>query len=423
MLDGALGELGWRGLIAQISDRAGLEAHLSKKPQTLYCGFDPTADSLHIGSLVPLLALRRFQELGHRPVVLVGGATGLIGDPSFRRDERVLNSAEVVEFWVSKIRRQVESYLSFDGSNSAMVVDNLEWTAKLDVITFLRDIGKHFSVNSMIQRDSVRSRLERDGEGISFTEFSYMLLQGMDFLELARRYDCRLQIGGSDQWGNIISGIDLIRRELSSESFGLTLPLVTKADGSKFGKTASGTIWLDASKTSPYSFYQFWLNTADADVVRYLQYFSFLHVDEIEPLKASVVDRPQERLAQKELARAVTKLVHGDQSLMRAENITAALFKGDLRDLDEADISQLAQDGMPVVDAPAGTGLLTCMVNSGIVKSTTEARGLVLSGSVTMNGSSISDARKVLLAEEALFGRFYLVRKGKKSWFLIILQK
>lgn len=423
MLGGALGELGWRGLIAQISDRAGLESHLSQKPQTLYCGFDPTADSLHIGNLVPLLALRRFQELGHRPIILVGGATGLIGDPSFRRDERALNSAEVVELWVSKIRQQVEPYLSFEGSNSAMVVDNLEWTAKLDVITFLRDIGKNFSVNSMMQRDSVRSRLERDGQGISFTEFSYMLLQGMDFLELARRYDCRLQIGGSDQWGNIVSGIDLIRRELSRESFGLTLPLVAKADGSKFGKTASGTIWLDASKTSPYSFYQFWLNTADADVVRYLQYFSFLAEDEIEQLKESVGEKPQERLAQKELARAVTKIVHGEQSLLRAENISAALFKGDPRHLDESDISQLAQDGMPVVDAPVGTGLLTCMVNAGIVHSTSEARGLVLSGSVSMNGSLISDVRKVLLAEEALFGRFYLVRKGKKSWFLVILQK
>jgi len=423
MLGRALGELEWRGLIAQTSDRAGLESHLSRKPQTLYCGFDPTADSLHIGNLVPLLTLRRFQELGHRPIVLVGGATGLIGDPTFRKDERALNSTDVVEVWARKIRRQVEPFLSFEGPNSAMVVDNLEWTAKLDVITFLRDIGKHFSVNSMIQRDSIRSRLERDGQGISFTEFSYMLLQGMDFLELARRYDCRLQIGGSDQWGNIVSGIPLIRRELSQESFGLTVPLVTKADGSKFGKTASGTIWLDANKTSPYSFYQFWLNTSDADVVQYLRYFSFLSTDNIERLKESVVESPQARLAQKELARAVTKLVHGEQSLLRAENITAALFNGDLCDLDESDISQLVQDGMQVVDAPVGTGLLTCMLNAGIVKSTTAARGLVQSGAVSMNGRVISDGQKVLQADEALFGRYYLVRKGKKSWFLIILQK
>ncbi len=423
MLGRALGELEWRGLIAQISDRSGLEAHLSQKPQTLYCGFDPTADSLHIGNLVPLLALRRFQELGHRPIVLVGGATGLIGDPTFRKDERALNSAEVVEGWARKIRRQVEPFLCFDGPNAAMVVDNLEWTANLDVITFLRDIGKHFSVNSMIQRDSIRSRLERDGQGISFTEFSYMLLQGMDFLELARRYDCRLQIGGSDQWGNIVSGIPLIRRELSQESFGLTVPLVTKADGSKFGKTASGTIWLDANKTSPYSFYQFWLNTADADVVQYLQYFSFLSEEEVEPLKESVVQAPQARWAQKELARAVTKLVHGEQSLLRAESITAALFNGDLCDLEESDISQLALDGMPVVEAPIGTGLLTGIVSAGFAKSISAARSLVQSGAVSMNGRNISDVQKVLLVEEALFGRFYLVRKGKKSWFLIILQK
>ena len=264
-----LDDLEQRGLIAQVSDADGLREHLASGSRTLYCGFDPTADSLHIGNLVPLLTLRRFQLAGHRPVLLLGGATGLIGDPSGRDDERSLNSQEVVGSWLGRIHDQVDRFLDFEGEGGAKIVNNLDWTAGLDVISFLRDIGKHFSVNAMVQRDSVRSRLERDGEGISYTEFSYMLLQSMDYLQLAERMDCTLQIGGSDQWGNIVSGVDLIRRRLGRTAFALTLPLVTRADGAKFGKTAAGAVWLDAAKTSPYRFYQFWLNTPDADVIRW----------------------------------------------------------------------------------------------------------------------------------------------------------
>jgi tyrosyl-tRNA synthetase len=266
-----LDELRRRGLVAQVSGEAELERHLAGASRTLYCGFDPTADSLHIGNLVPLLTLRRFQQHGHRPVLLLGGATGMIGDPSGRSTERNLNDPAVIGGWLERIRGQVERLVDFDGNNAAILVNNLDWTASLDVITFLREVGKHFSVNQMIQRESVRSRLEREGEGISYTEFSYMLLQANDYTELARRYDCTLQIGGSDQWGNIVSGMDLVRRKLGRDSFALTLPLVTRSDGSKFGKTAGGSIWLDAARTSPYSFYQFWLNTTDADVVSYLK--------------------------------------------------------------------------------------------------------------------------------------------------------
>src|SRR5512144_640002 len=297
-----ISELDKRNLIAQLSDRAGLEAHLQSASRTLYCGFDPTADSLHIGNLVPLLMLRRFQLHGHRPIALVGGATGLIGDPSFKGTERTLNAREVVESWVGPIRDQVSRFVDLTGNNAAIVVDNLDWTKNLDVISFLRDIGKHFSVNAMMQKDSVRSRLTQHESGISFTEFSYMLLQSMDFMELCKRYGCTLQVGGSDQWGNITAGMDLVRRTLGRETYALTVPLVTKADGTKFGKTETGTIWLDARRTSPYAFYQFWLNTADADVLRYLGAFTFVDVDEIASLATSVRETPEKREAQRRLA-------------------------------------------------------------------------------------------------------------------------
>ena len=270
-----------RGLIAQVSDEQGLARHLSEASRTLYCGFDPTADSLHIGNLAPLLLLRRFQLRGHRPILLLGGATGLIGDPSFRSDERPLSDRDLVASRVERFRRQAAPFLEFEGGAAAIVANNLDWTRELNVIDFLRDLGKHFSVNAMIQRDSVKSRLDRAGAGISYTEFSYMLLQANDYLELARRYGCSLQVGGSDQWGNIVSGVDLVRRHLGREAFALTVPLITRADGAKFGKTAAGAIWLDSARTSPYSFYQFWLNTADADAVRYLNTFSFLGLAEI----------------------------------------------------------------------------------------------------------------------------------------------
>lgn len=415
-----LDELRRRGLIAQVSAEDELDQHLRSGVRTLYCGFDPTADSLHIGNLVPLLTLRRFQVHGHRPLLLLGGATGLIGDPSGRSAERNLNSPDVIAGWLDRIRSQVERLVDFEGNNAATIVNNLDWTSGLDLITFLREVGKHFSVNQMIQRESVRSRLEREGEGISFTEFSYMLLQANDYLELARRHQCTLQIGGSDQWGNIVSGMDLVRRKLGRESFALTLPLVTKSDGSKFGKTAGGSIWLDAGRTSPYSFYQFWLNTADADVVRYLKVFTFLTLGEIDELDRELAESPDGRAAQRELARAVTAMVHGDAALASAERITEALFGGDLGALSEDDLRQLEQDGIDRTTLPRQPlGLLAALADSGLARSRGEARRLVQSGGVYVNGHPQADAERELDWEDALFGKFYLLRRGKKQWHLL----
>ncbi len=414
-------ELKRRGLLAQVSDEAALSDHLASASRTLYCGFDPTADSLHIGNLVPLLTLRRFQSFGHRPILLLGGATGMIGDPSGRNDERALNRSEVVAGWLERIRDQVSHLLEFDGSNAAVVANNLDWTADLDVISFLRDIGKYFSVNAMMQRDSVRSRLERDEAGISYTEFSYVLLQSMDYVELAERYDCSLQIGGSDQWGNIVSGMDLVRRTLSREAFALTLPLVTKADGNKFGKSAAGAVWLDPAKTSPYSFYQFWLNTADSDVVHFLNIFTFLSHEQIAELAQALERAPAERAAQKSLATEVTTLVHGERALASAQRITAALFAGKLDDLTEADLEQLRLDGMACTSlAAANSGLLAALAESGLARSRNAARKLVADGGVRINGAVQSDPERQLDFADALFGRFYIVRRGKKNWHLLV---
>jgi tyrosyl-tRNA synthetase len=416
-------ELRWRGLIMQVSDEKGLLDYLGSGQKALYCGFDPTADSLHIGSLVPLLALRRFQDQGHRPLLLLGGATGLIGDPSGRDDERSLNGSDTVGQWVEALRAQVERFLDFDATDgsAANIVNNLDWTEGLDVIDFLRDIGKHFSVNSMIQRESVKARLERVDQGISYTEFSYMLLQAMDFLRLAENERCYLQIGGSDQWGNIVSGIDLIRRHIGKSAFGLTLPLVTKADGTKFGKSATGAIWLDPKKTSPYTFYQFWLNTADADVGSFLRLFTFLDKQAVGDLEALMEEHPERREAHRILAQEVTRLVHGDDALTAAERITAAMFAGDMSSLHEQDLTELYQDGLPSSVCAAGTGLLTALVEAGLTKSTGEARKLIQGNGIKLNGNSVADAKAVLTADEALFQRFYLIRKGKKNYHLLML--
>ena len=414
-------ELRWRGLLTQVSDEQGLLEYLDSGCQSLYCGFDPTADSLHVGSLVPLLALRRFQLQGHRPLLLLGGATGMIGDPSGRDDERSLNAGETVSNWIQALRVQVSGFLEFDTQDgtAAKIVNNLDWTHDLPVIDFLRDIGKHFSVNSMIQRDSVKSRLERTNEGISYTEFSYMLLQAMDFLRLAQNEGCLLQIGGSDQWGNIVSGIDLIRRHTGESAFAFTMPLVTKADGTKFGKSAAGAVWIDPKKTSPYAFYQFWLNTTDADVVSFLKLFTFLAQDEIESLEVEIQDRPELRKAHKKLAQEVTTIVHGEQAVVAAERISAALFAGDAGHLLESDLRELQQDGMPCTSCAAGTGLLTAMVEAGLTKSTGEARKLIQANGIKLNGDSIDDVGRDLTFEDALFKRFYLLRKGKKNYHLI----
>jgi tyrosyl-tRNA synthetase len=421
MTTGLIDELDQRGLIAQVSDRPGLSDHVSAGSRVVYCGFDPTADSLHIGNLVPLLALRRFQRRGHRPILLLGGATGLIGDPSGRSDERNLNNADVVANWVERIRIQAQGFLDFEGNNAAVVVNNLDWTTELDVIGFLRDVGKHFSVSQMIQRESVRSRLDREGEGISYTEFSYMLLQSLDYVELAERYGCSVQIGGSDQWGNIVSGMDLVRRRLQREVFALTVPLVTKADGTKFGKTAGGSIWLDPERTSPYAFYQFWLNTADADALSYLNIFTFVERDELAGLAESMARRPELREAQRRLAEAVTALVHGQPAVVSAERISECLFAGNLEALTENDLRQLQQDGIEAtVLGDSVAGLLDVLVAARLATSRGAARKLVSSGGMRVNGVVQTDVARELSWEDALFGRYYLLRRGKKSWHLLV---
>ena len=421
-----LADLRARDLIFQIAGEDAIDDWLSAEPRTLYCGFDPTADSLHIGSLVPLLVLRRFQQAGHRPIALVGGATGLIGDPSFKAAERQLNTPDVVAGWVEKIRGQVSQFVDFEGAHPALVVNNLDWTADFNVLDFLRDIGKHFSVNNMIGKESVRQRLDREGAGISFTEFAYMILQSFDFSELYRLHGCGLQIGGSDQWGNITGGIDLTRRLHGEQVFGLTLPLVTKSDGTKFGKTESGTIWLDASRTSPYAFYQFWLSTADADVYRFLRFFTFLPVEEIAAIEQADAEREGRPEAQRILAREVTRLVHGDVGLEAAERITEALFSGDPGALGEADLEQLALDGLPCdhiqrAELPPTLSQLLAQVGVAAGKQIKDAlarEAVLVNGQAVAGGPTVT-CEEALIPERALHGRFYLVRFGKKKYHLL----
>ena len=419
-----------RDLVAQISGDQELQSHLDQ-PRSVYCGFDPTADSLHLGHLVPLLVLKRLQEAGHTPIALVGGATGLIGDPSFKADERKLNSPEVIAGWADKIKTQVSQFIDFDcGENSAIVANNLDWTSELSALDFLRDVGKHFSVNSMIAKESVKQRIDREGSGISFTEFSYALLQGLDFAELNKQHNCTLQVGGSDQWGNIVGGIDLARRRNQAQCFGLTVPLITKSDGTKFGKTEAGAVWLDPQKTSPYSFYQFWLNVADADVYKFLKYFTFLsieEIDEIEVQDASAQGRPQ---AQGILAREATELVHGKKGLDAALRITQALFSGESSDLSEQDLQQLSQDGLPSASLAqkelSQKPLTQLFVDVGMVKAGREVKDALGRNSVIINGIPVGSgdnmsAEKLFSANNALYGRFFLVRLGKKKYHLFEL--
>jgi len=417
-----LNEFSWRGLVSQSTDQETLDKHLETGQRTVYCGFDPTASSLHIGSLVPLLALKRFQEFGHKPIILVGGATGLIGDPTGRDSERPLNTEETVLEWVGSLKKQMSVFLDFEGKSAATIVDNLAWTAGLDVISFLRDIGKYFSVNAMIQRDSVKSRLAREGEGISYTEFSYMLLQSMDFLQLAKNNGCTIQIGGNDQWGNIVSGVDLVRRGAGIEAHALTLPLVTKSDGTKFGKTAGGSIWLDEAKTSPYSFYQYWLNVADEDAGSFLKYFTFLDADEIDGSIEKMNESPGDRFPQKLLADNVTEIVHGKTALDSARRISEVLFRGDVRDLKEGDFQQLEMDGLEVFGVQCDAGLLSSMADTEIAKSRGEARNLVKSGGVSVNSIPISDEAYLLTRADALYGKYHLIRRGKKNFKLLVLE-
>ena len=409
-------DLRWRGLVAQSTDEKALLEAL-KKPITLYIGFDPTAPSLHVGNLVVLLVLRRFQLAGHKPIALVGGATGLVGDPSGRSDERTLNSSEVVEGWVKGIRKQVSAFLDFDTpTNPAIVVNNLDWTSPLSAIEFLRDIGKHFSVNQMLAKDSVAARLEAGG--ISYTEFSYQVLQSYDFLELFRRNSCTLQLGGSDQWGNIVAGLDLIRRVESGSGHALTVPLLAKSDGSKFGKSAGGSIWLDPAMTSPYAFFQFWLNTEDKDIINFLKVFSFKSHEEISALEKSHSENPGLRGAHRELARELTTLVHGADTTERVESAAKALFgQGDLTELDEATLaSALAELPRTTVsktqEIPSWVDLLAA---TGVVDSKSAARRVVKDGGAYLNNEKVVSEDYAPTKSEFLCGKYAVLRKGKRD--------
>ncbi len=422
-----LEDLRERGLIFQIAGEDDLPGWLDGGVRTLYCGFDPTADSLHIGSLVPLLMLRRFQLAGHKPLALVGGATGLIGDPSFKAQERQLNTPEVVGDWVEKLKVQVARFIDFDaGEVSAEVVNNLDWTAGLDLLSFLRDVGKHFSINAMIQKESVKQRIEREGSGISYTEFTYMILQSYDFAELNKRYGCSLQLGGSDQWGNITGGIDLTRRLNGNQVFGLTMPLITKSDGTKFGKTESGTIWLDPARTSPYAFYQFWLGTADADVYKFLKYFTFMDVAEINAIERADAEREGRPEALAVLAREVTRLVHGQEGLDAARRITESLFSGSLEALSRDDLQQLRQDGLPastLARSEFPETLTQMLTEAGMANSGKQVKDALGREAVTINNHVVgfeanADVAVCFEPARALYEHFYLVKLGKKKYHL-----
>ncbi|MCB7071699.1 tyrosine--tRNA ligase [Caldifermentibacillus hisashii] len=417
-----LEDLQYRGLINQITDEEGLKKLLAEESVKLYCGFDPTADSLHIGHLLPILILRRFQLAGHQPIALVGGATGLIGDPSGKKAERTLNAKETVENWVESIKGQLSRFLDFDSKeNPATMANNYDWTGKMDVITFLRDVGKNFGLNYMLAKDTVQSRLET---GISFTEFSYMILQSLDFLKLYETENCRLQIGGSDQWGNITAGLELIRKtHEEAKAFGLTVPLVTKADGTKFGKTEGNAVWLDPEKTTPYEFYQFWINTDDRDVVNYLKYFTFLSHEEIEELAKATAEQPEKRLAQKALAEDVTKLVHGEAALKQAIRISKALFSGNIKELNGAEIEQGFKDVPSFTNTEAEANLVDLLVAAKISPSKRQAREDIQNGAIYINGDRVTDVQYVLGDSDKIEGKFTIIRRGKKKYYLIISER
>jgi tyrosyl-tRNA synthetase len=404
-----LAEFQQRGLIADVTSPDELVAHLAQSSRTVYVGFDPTADSLGVGNLVPLLGLRRFQMAGHRPIVLVGGGTGLIGDPAGKTGERALNPEEHVAAFAERLKAQVRPFLDFDrGPHAAILVDNYEWLSKLEVIPFLRDIGKHFGMGAMIARESVRARLST---GISFTEFSYQILQAYDFLALHERHGCTIQMGGSDQWGNITAGTELLRKARGADAFGLTLPLVTKSDGSKFGKSEAGNVWLDPARTSAYEMYQFWLNTADADVTRFLKTFTFLPLAEIDALAGRLAEAPEKREAQRVLAREATQLVHGASAVTEAERISQALFSGDVASLSSRELDA-ALRAIPStrVPAPNGAVLVTdALLATGLASSKRAARELIATGAIQVNGERVQDAAREITGKA-------LIRKGKTTY-------
>jgi tyrosyl-tRNA synthetase len=416
-VDDIIDELSWRGLIAVSTDIDELRAALNSGRVTVYCGFDPTAPGLHIGNLVQLLTLRRLQLAGHRPIGLVGGATGLIGDPSGKSAERVLNPAEVVARWVDRIRGEVSRFLDFDaGETSALVVSNLDWTAPMTALEFLRDIGKHFSVNRMLDRESVRARLEAGG--ISYTEFSYQLLQAMDFLELYRRYGCTLQLGGSDQWGNLVAGVGLIRSVESASVHAMATPLITKPDGTKYGKTEGGAIWLSADLMPPYAFYQFWLNVSDAEVPGLLRVFSFKTREEIAELVRESTERPAARIGQRALAEEVTTLVHGADETGRAIAASRALFgQGSLTDLDERTLAAVAAE-VRAAQVPRNGELppvANMMAAAGVAPTVSAARRAIAGGGAYLNNQKVTDEKAVPRAEDLLHGRYLILRRGKRT--------
>jgi tyrosyl-tRNA synthetase len=420
-----LEELKWRGLIADCTDAAELEKKISS-PITLYSGFDPTADSLHVGHLVPLLALRRFQLLGHHPIAVAGGATGSIGDPSWKAQERPLLTKEILEHNVAGIKPQLAKLLDFESKqNPARLVDNASWMQKISYLDFLRDVGKYFSVNQMTAKESIRSRMEDREAGISYTEFSYPLIQAFDFFVLLRDFNCELQIGGSDQWGNITAGTDLCRKKAGKPVFGLTLPLITKADGTKFGKTEAGAIWLDSKKTSVYKFYQFWVNTDDRDVIRYLKFFTFLSREEIESLEKQHAENPGTRGAHKALAKAVTDLIHGGNATSEAVRASQILFGGELNGISESTFNEIIGE-VPTKEIEksklggAGIPLVELIVHSGLCSSKGQARKDIEGGGVNLNNIRVTNAQHTVMAGDFLFhGKHILLRKGKKNYVVV----
>ena len=420
-----LDDLKWRGLVADCTDAAGLAERMASGPITLYCGFDPTAESLHVGNLVPLLALRRFKSGGHRPIAVAGGATGLIGDPSGKTSERQLITRESLAANLAGVKKQLQMLLDFNApANPAILVDNAEWTTPVSYLDFLRDIGKHFSINVMVSKESVRARMEDRECGISYTEFSYMLLQAFDFYYLRKTYDCELQIGGSDQWGNITAGIDLCRKKLNRGAFGLTLPLITNADGSKFGKTVAGAVWLDARKTSIYRFYQFWVRTDDRDAIRYLKYFTFLTSEQIETLARLHAERPEDRVAHKALAREVTTLIHGADAASEAIRASELLFGGGLEGVQETTFEELVGEA-PSVEvqktslAGAGRSLLDLLVLSGLCPSRGQARRDIEGGGIYVNNVREANTKRAVTLADLLFGDYLLLRKGRRNYVVV----
>jgi tyrosyl-tRNA synthetase len=418
-------ELQWRGLVADCTDVEGLQKRMAEKPITLYCGFDPTADSLHVGSVVPLLTLRRFQVAGHHPIAVAGGATGSIGDPSGKTAERQLQTRELLSANLAGIRPQLARLLDFDiKTNPAQLVDNADWTAQVTFLEFLRDIGKHFTVNQMVAKESVRARMEDREVGISYTEFSYMLLQAFDFYHLCKDVDCELQIGGSDQWGNITAGIDLLRKKLGRYGYGLTLPLVTKADGTKFGKTESGTIWLDAKRTSVYRFYQFWVNTDDRDVVKYLKFFTFFTKDEIEALEKQHTENPGARSAHRVLAKAITELIHGEAATQEAMRASEILFGGGVEGISEATFQDIVGE-VPTKELEKakleGTGvtLVDLVVLSGLCPSKGQGRKDIEGGGIYINNVREANFQRTITTGDLLFGKHLLLRKGKRNYLAV----